>query len=159
MGMRADVLKPAGAPVDTSTGEWTWVQDPDSGAIVRDWVDDPNTTEDESSPTRINNVPVMARGILDGGIRVAGTTERFDEVYENVDWVKATFPKGTKITKRDRVTNIRNARTGVVIWREEEINGAPPTIFNVMGVTPITDPFSNVLEVNVLLQRAEVQSV
>ncbi len=156
--MRCDILKPAGAPVVNGQTEWEYRQDPDSGAIVKRWIDNPETPQNEFRGGQIiADVPVMARGVIDGGIRVAGTTERFDEIYQNVDWVKATFGKNTNITKRDRVTNIRTIRDGTVIWKEEEVSGAPATTFNVMGVTPVLDPFSNLIEFAVLLERAEVQ--
>lgn len=161
--MKADILKPAGAPETSITGEvaeWVWQQDEDSGAIVRVFIDDVTTPEyDESTQVAaiIRDVPLSARGIIDGGIRVAGTTERFQDEYLNIDYVKATFPKGVSITKRDRITNIRNSK-GELLWKEEEANGHPATIFNVMGVTPVMDPFGNFLEQAVLLERAEVQS-
>lgn len=164
--MLCDIIKPAGAPennsveVDNDT-TWEFQQDPDSGAIVKRWKDDLNTvgTSESRSGLIIPNVPVMARGVIDGGIRVAGTTERFSETYENVDWVRATFGKHTMLTKRDQVFNIRSKRDPeVALWREEEISGHPPTIFNVMGVTPVFDPFSRLVEYAVLLERAEVQS-
>lgn len=158
--MICDIIKPAGAPetnADPNSGIWVYEQDPDSGAILRRWMDDPATPQIEGRGVLIRDVPLMARGVIDGGIRVAGTTERFSETYENVDWVKATFGKGTSITKRDQITNIRNKRTGELLWREEEITAAPATVFNVMGVTPVFDPFSRLVEYAVLLERAEVQ--
>lgn len=165
--MKADILKPLGAPetvIDVNTqgelGHWEYRQNEDSGAIERVWVDDPGTIDvDEGAyqPGIIRGVPLLARGIIDGGIRVAGTTERFSSVYEAVDFVKATFPKSVNITNRDRVTNVRN-NDGVIVWKEEQIPGAPATVFNVMGVTPVMDPFSKLMEYAVLLQRAEVQS-
>jgi hypothetical protein len=38
--MLVDILKPQGAPTDSSdpNGHWEWVQDPDSGAFVQVWV-------------------------------------------------------------------------------------------------------------------------
>ena len=165
MNMTCDIIKPAGAPLTTdgsqpSAGSWQYRQNEDSGAIERMWIPDdvstPNVNEGFVG-TVLNNISLIARGVIDGGIRVAGTTERFSEIYENVDWVKATFPKGVPLTKRDRVTNIRNKRGKELIWREEELDGSPATIFNVMGVTPVLDPFGQLVEQNVLLQRASVQ--
>lgn len=155
-----DIIKPAGSPEATGTNDTTWeyYQDPDSGAIVKRGPDDPETPEFiEGAGTIIQDVPLAARGIIDGGIRVAGTTERFSDTYEGVDWVKATFGPKTSITRRDRITNIRQKKTGDLVWKEEEISGHPATTFNVMGVTPVLDPFSSVVEYSVLLERAEVQ--
>lgn len=163
--MVCDIIRPFGAPVSTDVendgGVWEYQQDPDSGAIVRRWVDVPETPENErleGAREYMRDVPLMARGIIDGGIRVAGTTERFGNEYVAVDFVKATFGPNTLITKRDQVTNIRSKRDlARPVWREEEISGYPATTFNVMGVTPVFDPFSNLIEYAVLLERAEVQ--
>jgi hypothetical protein len=164
--MVCDIIKPAGAPENNSNPEegdltWEYQQDPDSGAIVKRWKDDLNTPGSNESRPRliVPNVELMARGIIDGGIRVAGTTERFGNEYVAVDYIKATFGPRTNITRRDQITNIRSKRdiNGPAVWREEEISGYPPTVFNVMGVTPVFDPFSNLVEYAVLLERSEVQ--
>lgn len=155
--MLVDVLKPDSSPEangQSSNGNWQYVQDPDSGAIVRVWVaDDPDTPNSEGG---ILAVPCLFRGVIDGGIRVAGTTERFSEIYENVDWAKMTFPASVNITKRDRITNVRDWK-GNIIWREEEMDGSPATVFEVRGITPIINPFGRHVENIALLERAEVQ--
>jgi hypothetical protein len=177
--MKADILKSVyftdtdsdetpTPPVDAGVlGYWEYHQDPDSGAIEKEWVgsvvDDPTTPDiDESSSDYIlKDQPCEIRGIMEGGIRVAGTTTRFSETYENVEWVKGTFSPHTDITKGDKVTNIRN-QDNVLIWRNEEnvqpweASGA--TTFNDMGVTPVLDPFGQLVEWSALMQRAEIQS-
>jgi len=45
----------------------------------------------------------------------------------------------------------------VVIWKEEEHNGKP-TIFQVMGVTPMLIPSDYHIANHALLARAEVQT-
>lgn len=163
--MVCDIIRPSGAPVSTDVtndqGDWEYQQDPDSGAIIKRWINDPYTDENERLAGQrevMRDVPLMARGIIDGGIRVAGTTERFGSEYVAVDYVKATFGPNTLITKRDKVTNIRSKRDlSVPVWREEEISGYPATTFNVMGVTPVFDPFSRLVEYAVLLERSEIQ--
>lgn len=157
--MVCDIIKPPGAPESSPSGTWEWRQDPDSGAIVRVWLDDPATqsVNEARAPLVVPDVPLMARGVLTSGTQQVGSTERFSDVYENVDWVKAVFGKNTNITKRDQVTNIRTKKNNELIWKEEEMTASPPTVFNVMGVIPVMDPFSRLLEHSVLLQRAEVQ--
>lgn len=150
--------------VDTETlnqsGSYQYQQDPDSGAFIRRWVVDqdidPVTEGNQGAQGLI--IPCIARGIVDGGIRVTGTTERFTPggLYENVDFVRMSFPSNYLLTKRDKITNIRNKRTGEIIWREEEYDNSA-TVFDVLGVTPILDPFGNYIENQALLQRAEVQ--
>lgn len=161
--MKADILRQgseengAVEPTD-QPGEWVMQQDPDSGEIIRVWQpsDAGTTTPTTDDDVALESFDCIARGIVDGGIRVAGTTERFGELYENVDYVSMTVGPKTKITKRDRITNIRD-RHGVIIWKEEEQPGSPPTVFSVLGVTPIPDPYGSLIEQRVMLERAERQ--
>lgn len=162
--MKADLLRQGYTddsgkvePVD-GDGEWVFKQDPDSGEIIRVWqpADAGEGTTTPTDDVTLETFDCIARGIVDGGIRVAGTTERFGDLYENVDYVSMTVGPKVKVTKRDRVTNIRN-RQGIVLWREEEQAGSPPTVFSVLGVTPIPDPFGNLIEQRVMLERAERQ--
>lgn len=151
--MRATILRQVGADVDGSQGSWQTITDPISGAIERVWIEDIDPGTPGVQKIVIN---CMARGITNGGIRVAGTTQRYSNIYENIDWVVMTIPKSVVLTKRDRVTDISNAN-GDIIWKEEEIEGQPSTIFLAMGSTPVVDPFGNHIESTCLLQRAEVQ--
>lgn len=158
--MKADVLRQGRAetefdPTDVS-GEWVLQQNPRSGEINRVWQSNPESPDAPVGTPVLESFDCTARGIIDGGIRVAGTTERFGEMYQNIDYVKITFPASVKLSKRDRVTNIRDS-SGKIIWKEEETPEAPPTVFNVMGVTPILDPFNRHIESFALLERADVQ--
>jgi hypothetical protein len=150
-------------PVDpTQFGEYVEEQDPITGEITRVWrpyPDVPDTPDVDESVT-FGTIRCMARGIVDGGIRVAGTTERFGADYENVDYVKLWFPVGVKLSKRDRITNIRN-RAGQVFWVDEEYDDNDPdtppraTMFNVNGVTPLFDAYNNLIENYAQLERAD----
>lgn len=155
MTMLVDIIKPSNAPESTLSGDWEIVQDPESGEVTRTWVDDdPDTLTEEGHI--IKNVPCIARAVLGSGLNNVGNTERFDEIYKNIEWVKMQVPPGYSITKRDRMTRIRDQK-GNVIWTNEEENDSPPTVFNVMGVTPIPGAFGDVVEYMVLLKRADVQ--
>lgn len=151
--MRATILRQVGADVDGSQGGWQTIIDPISGAPKRVWIEDSDPITPGVQKITIN---CMARGITNGGIRVAGTTQRYSNLYDNIDWVVLTVPKSVVLTKRDRVTDISNSN-GDLIWREEEFEGSPATIFLAMGSTPVIDPFGNHIESTCLLQRAEVQ--
>lgn len=147
-------------PTPDPDGYGTWVrqQDPLTGQIVRVWVpipDDPDTDADET--VTIGEIPCLARGIVDGGIRVAGTTERFGDTYENIDFVKLWTPSWVTVTKRDRITNIRD-KNGRVAWLDEEsiANPAHATVYNVNGSTPLFNAFNDLTEWFVLLERADV---
>ena len=151
--MLLDVLRPASAPT-TSSGNWNYVQDPDSGALQHLWLAD-----DLSTPL-INEgligVNCLVRGIVSPGARGSGNTQMFNAKYENIEFVKITFPASVNITKRDRITNIRDSN-GNILWIEEEANGSPATIFEVKGITPVINPFGKHVENGGLLTRAEVQ--
>lgn len=161
--MKADILRQSsGSSTPTEQGHWEDQQDPITGEIIRVWVpigDDPETPEDESGS--VDSFPCMARGIIDGGIRVAGTTERWGETYVDIDYCRIEFPARIVLSKRDRVTNIRN-RQGQFLWVEEELGPDNEgkfrsTVFNVLGVTPVIDPFGKHTSNVAMLERAEVQ--
>lgn len=147
-------------------GDWKNSQDPITGEIIRLWtpydepIDLPETPEDEGAIS-IGNISCLARGIVDGGIRVAGTTERFGDTYENIDFVKMWIPSHVRVSKRDRITNIRDAN-GHIRWLDEEFSDpresdpARATVFNVNGVTPLFNAFNVMTEQFILLEKAEV---
>lgn len=164
--MKATIIRPSSPsadPTDTSqTGQWVEQQDPDTGEIVRVWQpvdvnysDNPDVAD---STARVDEIWCMARGIVDGGIRAAATTESFDTIYRNVDIINIWVPKKYRITKRDRVTNIRS-KDGTILWRDEELEGTTDiraTVFNVNGVVPVFDPFNRQIDNFCLLERAEI---
>jgi hypothetical protein len=159
--MKADILKASGPvnsnPETPDEGEWVITHDPDSNEIIRVWQgpeDNPDTPQDETTP--LKSFRCEARAIVDGGIRVAGTTERLGDLYQGVDFVRITFPPNTDLNRRDRVTNIRGAN-GKVIWIEEERTDGAPTVFSVTGIAPILDPFGRHIESMALLERVEGQ--
>jgi hypothetical protein len=145
--------------IDNTGGQWVTDQDPITGEVLNVWrhgdlgEDNPDTPVYEYTP---NTISCLVRGIVDGGIRVAGTTERFGDTYENIDYAKMWVPARVRITKRDRITNIRAKRGGHVLWLDEEyVDGTRPTIFNVNVVTPLFDAFNHHTENFVLLEKAE----
>lgn len=149
--MLADVLKHDSAPT-TEGGTWEWVQDPDSGAMIQVWVDNPDTPETEGAT--IVGVKCLATAATYGSIRAA---EKFGTEYLNEEWVKLAVSASTNITMRDKVTNIRTLKGDVIIWSEEESSGNPATVFDVFRVSPVMDGFGQVVEKVALLKRAEVQ--
>ena len=158
--MIADVLRPGGSDgsVDVSEdGEWEYQQDPITGEIVKVWV--PVTTPGPTPDAQVLSVKCMVRGVVSSGIQ-QGTSERFGKLYENIDLAEMIFSPKTIITKRDRITNIRDAKTGQILWLEEEsdkVNGQyKATVFNVEGVQPQFDPFGKLTSNMALLERASL---
>ena len=170
MTMSATVLhqnqdyKPEGDINLDEFGTWERSQDPLTHEIIRVWKPfvsgiPANPSGSTDRVTIYDTIPCIARGIVDGGIRVAGTTERFGEAYENIDYVKLWVPANVILSKRDRVTNIRDPR-GNIVWLDEEftdpaIDPNPrATVFDVNGVTPLFNAFNRHTESYVMLQRS-----
>jgi hypothetical protein len=134
----------------------TATRDPDSGQISRVW--------DYEHPGTVRNLTV---GILGGGIRVVGSTEMWGEDYEEIEWAKMYISsqlikmdvtdenlnvigeENVYITRRWRVTNIRQDDTGKYLWIGDD---GEPIVFNIMGITPIMDPFGDPVEYELLLK-------
>ena len=151
--MLADIIKPQGAPADSSStdGHWTWVQNADTGAFQEVWeTDDPNTPGPEGD---VRTIKCRAKAAMTGSIKAA---EQFGAQYLNDEWVKLDMPYNADVTLRDRVTNIRTL-SGQVLWSEEESSGNPPTTFEVFRVSPEIDGFGNLIGKIALIKRAVVQ--
>ena len=101
-------------------------------------------------------VPCHASSFVNGGIKGNGTMEKWDEgMYISDDYIRLKTKHS--LSKSYRITNIRSV-DGEVVWKEEEFNDEP-TLFNVDGSAPVTDPFSGKpLEFVSILSRAEIQS-
>ena len=158
--MLATVLRQYVDDSDTtpsSGGYYEMVQNSVTGNIDRVWREsDPDAVESVTM-----EIPCSVRGFT-ARTASGGASESFSDEYENMDRARMKYPAGYLLTKRDRVTSIRNAITGEVIWLEEEQAepdgtnyNVPVTIFEIVGVTPIVDPFGTHIENTALLQRAE----
>lgn len=119
----------------------------ESGQVIREW-------NIENAYT-VKNLTV---GILGGGIRVVGSTEEWGEDYEDIEWAKmyisdqridADAQGEVFITRRFRVSNIRDQSTGRQLWVGDD---QLPIEFNIMGITPIMDPFGRPVEYELLLK-------
>jgi hypothetical protein len=162
--MKADILRQSdGEFTPTAEGEWKDYQDPITGEIIRKWYpvgDDPGTSViNEGDP--LSTFQCMARGIVGSGLRGDGTGKQWGDVYVDTDFCRIEYPSSVILTKRDRVTNIRN-RKGKILWLEEEISPTSPsvftsTVFDVKGVTPLIDPFGQHTSNVAMLERATVQ--
>ena len=137
-----------GTPDDVTPGHWEVYQDPITGEIKNIWKPDENT----DTPPKAITIPCQARGIVDGGIRVAGATETFGAKYYNTEYVRLIVPGWVSINKSDRVTNIMDSNSNIVFLDEESDGGS--TMFNVNGVQPMFDAFNRHIENFVLLQKA-----
>lgn len=159
--MSADVLQYVTAPPDdpnvvTPPSDWTTNQDPITGEIITKWepgtIDNPTTTAVDESVVTIR---CMAQGIYNSGIRAAGADEAFGALYYNTEYVKLWVPADVSITKRDRVTNIKDSTGKDVFVDEEYLYGTRATVFNVRGVTPRFDYTNKLIDQFVMLEKVQ----
>ena len=117
---------------------------------------DPNTNESLRDWGFDRTIKCLVIPYLDGGIKGAGTREDYArERYESADY--ARLKSLETLTKRDRVTNVRHYRSGLVLWADEETDNRP-TMFNVDGCSPVINPITgNANEYLSILSRAEVR--
>lgn len=117
---------------------------------------DPESFETDRKWTFNRTVKCIVVPYLGGGIRGAGSTETFDDLYKNLDY--ARLKSSTGLNKRERVTNVRNAKTGLVLWVDEEAEGLP-TMFDVDGCAPVINPLTGTpSEYLTTLSKSEVRN-
>jgi hypothetical protein len=63
-----------------------------------------------------------------------------------------------KLTARDKITNIRDS-SNRAIWTEINYPNETPTVFEIIGTTPITDPFGKSIGFNTSVMRSENQQI
>jgi hypothetical protein len=86
------------------------------------------------------------------------TNESFREEYDKITYLKLKTPANMNVGRNAQVTNIRNANTQEVLYREVEIAGSPATIFNTQGSSPQLNPFGEIIQYDTLIIRASDQS-
>lgn len=118
-------------------------QDKDTGAIIREF-------------SYIKTLDCYARGIITESRNRTNDNQNFSNKYSNNQYVETRTSE--RLTPRDKVKNIRDA-SGNPIWYELNYPSDTPTVFDVIGTTPISDPFGNVVGYNASLQRAENQQI
>jgi len=120
------------------------VQDENTGAIKREW-------------QFHKTIPCYAKGIISNSSTArSGDRQQFSGKYENVQIIEVRTTE--KLSYREKITNIRTEH-GDVIWTELDYPTDTPTVFEVIGTTPMTDPFGDVLAFNSTLRRSENQQI
>jgi hypothetical protein len=120
------------------------VQDPDTGAIVKEW-------------NYSRTLACHAKGIISNTATTgSGNRQTFSNKY--VDDQVLQVRTSEKLTAREKVTNIRDSDNNV-IWQEINYPTDSPTVFEVMGTTPMTDPFGRVIAYSSSLKRSENQQL
>lgn len=119
-------------------------QDPDTGAIKREW-------------NYHRTIQCHAKGVISNSATTRSSDRQvFDNKYKNEQQIQIRTAE--RLIAREKITNIRN-NDGIIIWTEINFPSDTPTVFEVVGTTPITDPFGNVIGYNTTAARSENQQI
>jgi hypothetical protein len=119
-------------------------QDPDTGAILKEW-------------NYYKTVSCHAKGVISNSATTRSSDKQiFSNKYLNDQVIQVRTSE--KLTAREKVTNIRDADNNV-IWQEINYPNDTPTVFEIMGTTPMTDPFGRVIAYSSSLKRSENQQI
>ena len=119
-------------------------QDPNTGALKREWQYD-------------RSMACHAKGVISNSASTrTGDKQVLNNRYTN-DQILQIRTTG-KVTLREKITNILDS-SGNPIWVEANFPTDTPTVFEVMGSTPMTDPFGTVVGYNTSVKRSENQTI
>ena len=118
-------------------------QDANTGAMVRIF-------------SYIKTIDCYARGIISQSTGKASDNQKFSNKYSNNQYLEART--SDRLTARDKIKNIIDIN-GNPVWYELNYPNDTSTVFDVVGTTPISDPFGNIIGYNSSLQRAENQQI
>ncbi len=119
-------------------------QDEDTGAILRYW-------------QFYKTVDCHAKGVISNSATTRSSDKQsFNNRYSNEQTIQIRTLE--KLTLREKITNIRNSEN-IVIWSELNYPDETPTVFELIGTTPITDPFGKIIGYNSTLKRSENQVI
>ncbi len=108
-------------------------QDIDTGAIKKAWIYQ-------------RTVDCHAKGVISNSATTRSSDKQvFDNRYKNDQQIQVRTVD--RLTAREKITNIRDQHD-VPIWTEINFPTETPTVFEVVGVTPITDPFGRTIGYN-----------
>jgi hypothetical protein len=119
-------------------------QNSETGALVKEW-------------NYHKTIPCHAKGVISNSATArSGDRQSFSNKYDNEQVIQIKTIE--KITLREKVTNITDKNNNV-IWEELNFPTSTPTVFEVVGTTPVTDPFGSVIAYNSVLKRSENQQI
>lgn len=119
-------------------------QDPNTGAIKKEWI-------------FFKTVNCHAKGVISNSATSRGSDRQvFSNKYKNEQVVQIRTID--RLTAREKITNIRDSENNI-IWKELDFPTDSPTVFEVIGSTPITDPFGKTMGFNSSVMRSENQQI
>lgn len=119
-------------------------QNPYTGALNKEW-------------NYYKTLDCHAKGVISNSATTRSSDRQvFDNKYINDQMIQIRTID--RITIREKITNIRDKENNP-IWTELNFPTETPTVFEVVGTTPITDPFGRVIGYSSSLKRSENQQI
>jgi hypothetical protein len=120
------------------------LQNADTGAIVKEW-------------QYYKTIDCSAKGVISNSSSTrTNSIQSFGTKYTNEEILQVRTLD--RLTFREKITNIRDSKNNP-IWVELNYPSDTPTVFEVIGSTPVTDGFGNVISYNSVLKRSENQNI
>lgn len=119
------------------------VQDEETGHLQKSWI-------------YYKTINCHAKGVISNSATRKTDAQSFGNTYENTQMLE--IRTNDKLTIKEKITNIKD-KDGNFIWTELNAPYDTPTVFEVIGTTPITDPFGTTLAFNSTVKRSENQSI
>jgi hypothetical protein len=119
-------------------------QDIATGSLKKEWQF--NRTMQCSAKGTISNTSVGR----------SGEKQTFSNKYANEQTLQIRTTD--KLSFNEKLTNIRSL-DDTVIWEEINFPDNTPTVFEVIGITPITEPLGGVIGYNTTVKRSENQVI
>jgi len=119
-------------------------QDESTGALKKEW--------------QFNRtIPCSAKGVVSNSTSSrSGDKQTFSNKYINEQILQLRTT--SKIIFSEKITNVRHL-DGTIVWEEINFPTNTPTVFEVVGVTPMTEPFGGVVGYNTTVKRSENQVI
>ncbi len=119
-------------------------QDADTGALVKEWI-------------YYKTVDCSAKGVISNSSSTrTNSIQSFGTKYTNEEILQVRTSE--RLTFREKITNVRDSKNNI-IWKELNYPTETPTVFEVIGSTPLTDAFGNVIAYNSVIKRSENQKI
>jgi len=122
----------------------TDLQDPDTGALKKEWI-------------YYKTIDCSAKGVISNSSSTrTNSIQSYGNKYTNEEISQVRT--AARLTYREKVTNIRDSKNNA-IWVELNYPTETPTVFEIIGSTPVTDGFGNVIAYNSVIKRSENQRI
>lgn len=118
-------------------------QDPDTGSMVKRFM-------------FYKTLDCYARGVIQENVNRNIDRQTFGNTYINAQAIEIRTSE--RLNQREKIKDIRDSN-GNIIWYELNYPNNTGTVFEVVGSTPITDPFGSVVGYNTSVKRSENQQI